>query len=53
LVVGVFAWSTLFMLGAGMRLAAPSFLLGMIYLTAVNFQTKTAARQAPKRLVER
>jgi O-antigen ligase len=38
LVLGFAAWSALFMLNAGMRLAAPSIILGMIYLTVVNFQ---------------
>jgi len=38
-VVGFVVWSGLFMLNAGMRLAAPSIILGIIYLTLVNTQT--------------
>ncbi len=38
LVVGLVGWSMFFMLNAGMRLAAPSLILGMIYLTVVNTQ---------------
>jgi O-antigen ligase len=52
-VAGVFAWSSLFMLGAAMRLAAPSFILGMIYLTIINFQTRRAGRPVARRLAEK
>jgi Lipid A core - O-antigen ligase and related enzymes len=38
LVAGFFAWSSLFMLNAGMRLAAPSFILGLCFLTVSNIQ---------------
>lgn len=36
LFVGVLIWSALFMMNAGMRLAAPSFLFGMTFLTVVG-----------------
>jgi O-antigen ligase len=39
-VLGFVAWSCLFMLNAGMRLAAPSLILGMIYLTVIDPQTR-------------
>lgn len=41
-VVGFIGWSMLFMLNAGMRLAAPALILGMICLTAVNLQKPPA-----------
>lgn len=44
LVVGLVGWSMLFMLNAGMRLAAPSLILGMIYLTTINLPLN-ASRQ--------
>jgi hypothetical protein len=36
---GLVVWSGLFMLNAGMRLAAPSFILGLSFLTITNFQS--------------
>jgi O-antigen ligase len=36
LTAGLIAWSCLFMMNAGMRLAAPSLILGMIYLCIEN-----------------
>jgi O-Antigen ligase len=35
---GLVVWSGLFMLNAGMRLAAPSFILGLSFLTITNIQ---------------
>jgi hypothetical protein len=35
-IAGLIVWSCLFMLNAGMRLAAPSLILGMIYLVVVK-----------------
>ncbi|MEZ5428770.1 MAG: O-antigen ligase family protein [Pyrinomonadaceae bacterium] len=37
LVAGAMIWGSLFMLNAGMRLAAPSFMWGLSFLTIVNF----------------
>ncbi len=39
MVAGLVVWSVLFMLNAGMRLAAPSFILGLSFLTITNFQS--------------
>ena len=39
-VAGAAGWSILFMLNAGMRLGGPSLVLGMIYLTVMNFRAK-------------
>lgn len=41
-VAGAAGWSILFMLNAGMRLAGPSLVIGMIYLTILDFRTKKA-----------
>jgi hypothetical protein len=40
LVAGMILWSCLYMLNAGMRLAAPSFLLGFMFITVVTLQTR-------------
>ena len=37
-IAGAFAWSLLFMMNAGMRLAAPSFMIGMAFLTIVQIR---------------
>ena len=36
LFVGMLVWSSLFMMNAGMRLAAPAFLWGMTFVTIAN-----------------
>ncbi|MGB7208335.1 MAG: O-antigen ligase family protein [Pyrinomonadaceae bacterium] len=38
LVVGLSVWCVLFMINAGMRLAAPSYLWGMTFMTIVNYR---------------
>lgn len=38
LVAGVSVWCVLFMFNAGMRLAAPSFLWGLTFITIVNYR---------------
>lgn len=43
LVVGLIAWSVLFMFNAGMRLAAPSLILGMIYLILIHSEPQKSA----------
>lgn len=49
-IAGFVMWSALFMLNAGMRLAAPSIILGIIYLTLVNTQIlKTEVLQPTNR----
>jgi O-antigen ligase len=40
-IAGLIGWSFLFMLNAGMRLAAPSFIWGMTYLILANFRVRT------------
>ena len=50
-VAGVLAWSLLFMLNAGMRLAAPSFILGLIHLTVMNFQMRSVRRRPVEKLL--
>ena len=40
LITGLFVWSSLFMFNAGMRLAAPSFILALCYLNIGNFSVK-------------
>ena len=40
LLTGLFVWSSLFMFNAGMRLAAPSFILALCYLKIGNFPIK-------------
>lgn len=45
LAAGFAAWSIFFMLNAGMRLAAPSFVFGMIYLTVANLQLTYSANR--------
>lgn len=47
-ILGFVAWSVLFMLNAGMRLAAPSIILGMIYLTVVNAQPPNHRLRRPE-----
>lgn len=37
-IAGAMAWSVFFMLNAGMRLAAPSFMWGLSFVTIVNLQ---------------
>ena len=49
LVVGVSVWCVLFMINAGMRLAAPSFLWGLTFITIVNYRL----RPRPKPLLVR
>lgn len=44
LVAGLVGWSMFFMLNAGMRLAAPSLILGMIYLTVINIPFRTSGQ---------
>lgn len=41
IVAGMLAWSNLFMLNAGMRLAAPAFIFGLSFLTVRELQTKS------------
>ena len=43
LVVGVSVWCVLFMINAGMRLAAPSYLWGMTFMTIVNYRLRPKA----------
>jgi hypothetical protein len=40
LVAGCLVWSSLFMMNAGMRLAAPSFIWGMSFITIVRMQRR-------------
>lgn len=40
LVAGLAVWSLLFMVNAGMRLGGPSLILGMIYLTVLDFPNR-------------
>ncbi len=49
LVAGLFVWSSLFMLNAGMRLAAPSLILGLSYLTIRNVPIKRKGFNSVKR----
>jgi hypothetical protein len=43
--LGCFAWSGLFMMNAGMRLAGPGFVIGMIYLQVQDLYTASARRK--------
>jgi hypothetical protein len=43
LVVGLSVWCVLFMINAGMRLAAPSYLWGMTFMTIVNYRLRPKA----------
>ncbi|MEP6900903.1 MAG: O-antigen ligase family protein [Actinomycetota bacterium] len=53
LVAGLIGWSVMFMLNAGMRLAAPSFIWGMSYLILVNFPVRNPQNlSAEERLIE-
>jgi O-antigen ligase len=49
LTIGLIVWSGLFMLNAGMRLAAPSIIIGMIYLTVVHTRTQIPKGWRPER----
>jgi hypothetical protein len=40
LVAGLIVWSSLFMLNAGMRLAAPAFIFGLSFLTVTELQMR-------------
>lgn len=50
-VAGLTGWSMLFMSNAGMRLAAPSFIFGMIYLTIVTVRLPQSATPFEDRLL--
>lgn len=41
---GVVVWASLYMLNAGMRLAAPGFIFGLSYVTFVSFQVRNKKR---------
>lgn len=43
LVAGVSVWCVLFMINAGMRLAAPSYLWGLTFITIVNYRPRPKA----------
>jgi hypothetical protein len=47
LVAGISVWCVLFMLNAGMRLAAPSLLWGMTFITIVDRRTAKPRFKAP------
>lgn len=42
-IAGAISWSFLFMMNAGMRLAAPSFMLGLAYVTIANLRPGSKA----------
>lgn len=44
IVAGVSVWCVLFMINAGMRLGAPSFLWGMMFLTVVTYRLRPKPR---------
>ncbi len=48
MVAGMFVWSGVFMLNAGMRLAAPAFILGISFLTVTNWQQRKKRLPKPK-----
>ncbi len=43
LVVGLSVWCVLFMINAGMRLAAPSYLWGLTFVTIINYRLRPKA----------
>jgi hypothetical protein len=45
LVAGAFVWSNLFMLNAGMRLAAPAFILGLSCVSVMNLRARIAGER--------
>jgi O-Antigen ligase len=53
LVAGAIAWSGLFMLNAGMRLAAPAFLLGLSFITVSVPRTRKTARKFQRKAVQK
>ena len=48
MVAGMFVWSGIFMLNAGMRLAAPAFILGLSFVTVTHLQKRKKRLPKPK-----
>jgi hypothetical protein len=53
MVIGAAAWSVMFMLNAGMRLGAPSFIWGLTFVTIISPLPRRIPRRPPPRRREK